>query len=149
MSRRAEQRSGRGPLGWLRRLLAVAMVALAALMLLPPAWFGMTGVAPELLKVRLAGAQPPVVVDVRTGPEFAAGHIAGALPVPLHTVPFRIGELAALKGRPVVLVCLSGHRSRVAGFFLRLAGFSEVINMDGGMAAWRASGLPLAGPPRS
>ncbi|MBI5137492.1 MAG: rhodanese-like domain-containing protein [Nitrospirae bacterium] len=148
MSRRAERRSRLGPLRWLRLPLAVAMLALAALMLLPPGWFGMGGIAPELLTARLAGARPPLVVDVRTGPEFAAGHIDGALPVPLHTVPFRVGELGAHKGRPVVLVCMSGHRSRVAGLFLRLAGFAEVINLDGGMAAWRAGGLPLAGPPR-
>ena len=142
MSRTADTGAGRGVFGWLRLLLAVAMLALGALMLLPPAWFGMGSISPEMLQVKLSGPNPPAVVDVRTGPEFAGGHIKGALPLPLHRLPF--SGLALNRERDVVLICMSGHRSRVAGFFLKMSGFDHVVNLTGGMAAWRATGLPTA-----
>ncbi len=146
MSKNADQTdqavAGRGLWGWLKLAMASAMLVLGALMLLPPGWFGMTSIGPQALQVQLAGANPPVVVDVRTSPEYASGHIAGAIPAPLHVLPFT--DLGIDPDRDVVLICLSGHRSRVAGFFLKIAGFDHIINLTGGMAAWRGTGLPVA-----
>ncbi len=144
MSKNAEQpdRAGRGLWGWLKMAMAGAMLVLGALMLLPPGWFGMTSITPQMLQVQLAGPTPPVIVDVRTAPEFDSGHIASAIPVPLHTLPF--ADLNIGTDRDVVLICLSGHRSRVAGFFLKMAGFDHIINLTGGMAAWQSTGLPVA-----
>ncbi|MDH4228173.1 MAG: rhodanese-like domain-containing protein [Nitrospirota bacterium] len=156
-----------GRFGHLVTVLRWALVALVLLvlltMLLPPGIHGMGSISATELNSRLGAgvagtggttgisnhisnisgrADVPLVLDVRTGPEFRSGHIAGALGVPLHMVPFRLGTLSALNGREVVVVCLSGHRSRVAGLLLRLAGFSRLENLDGGMAGWIAKGLP-------
>jgi rhodanese-related sulfurtransferase len=131
----------RGPLRLLGAVLSGFLLLGLAVMVLPPAWMGMTDMPPDALRARLAHGDPRlVVVDVRTGVEFRGGHIPRAVPVPLHLVPFRLSELAPYRGREVVLVCLTGHRSRLAGLVLRLAGFGRVINLAGGMTAWRARG---------
>ena len=81
------------------------------------------------------------VVDVRTPDEFANGHIPGAQSMPLFAVPLRIDELD--RRRPVYVVCESGARSQQAGAYLDGRGY-RVFSLDGGMASWRAAGLPTA-----
>ena len=91
-------------------------------------------IAPDALARALAGPNPPVLVDVRTPMEYAAGHIHGARLLPLSDLPRRMGELP--KDRPVVCICRSGHRSGVAARHLRDLGFAAQ-NMSGGMNLWR------------
>ena len=106
---------------------------------------------------RMAGGMPTVsvkdvagrgaevkVIDVREPHEFNGdlGHIAGATLVPLSGWPAAAASVD-LKG-PVVCVCRSGGRSmRAAAELLRVAPNAEVYNMDGGMMAWSAAGLPV------
>jgi len=80
------------------------------------------------------------VVDVRYPNEWEAGHIDGAVHIPVDYVYERVGELDA--GRPVVTVCLSGARSAEAAKDLAGEGF-EVESLDGGMRAWVAHGLAI------
>jgi len=132
-----------GPWRWLRIAALAALVLAGAGMVLPTAWIGMGDIPPERLAERLARNDPGVlVVDVRTAFEFRHGHIRGAVPIPLHALPFRLGALAGQRDKELVVICLSGHRSRLAGMILELAGHARVTNLDGGMAAWRARGLP-------
>ena len=86
-----------------------------------------------------------VVVDVREQDEWDAGHAPGAIHIPLGDLPQRLGDLPDTDAEPVVLVCRSGNRSGRAAAWLTQQGF-DVVNMDGGMKAWAASGKPLAGP---
>lgn len=81
-----------------------------------------------------------VLVDVRTRGEFSAGHAPGARNVPLDQLPGRLRELATR--RQVVLICQSGRRSASAAALLRREGV-EVVDVSGGMAAWRRAGLPV------
>jgi sulfur dioxygenase len=87
---------------------------------------------------------PPLVVDVREQAEFDGelGHIPGAVPIPLRTLAGRVGELAAGKDGPVVVVCRSGVRSTTAAAILTSLGFEDVSNLKGGMLAWQDLGLP-------
>ena len=82
------------------------------------------------------------VVDVRQPGEFndTLGHVPGAVLVRLA----RLGEAARGwdPAAPVVLVCRSGARSGNAAAQLVAAGFTRVMNMAGGMMAYRAAGLP-------
>ncbi len=73
------------------------------------------------------GAGKVTLIDVRTPEEFATGHIEGAINIPLDTVPFRVGEIAALPA-PRVLYCRSGNRSGMAVQMLRQAGITDVHN---------------------
>ncbi len=90
----------------------------------------------------------PVMLDVRTGPEYASGHLPGAVNIPLHALPFRMDEIPIPKRSELLVVyCAHGPRAGVAGFFLRLAGFSQVRHLRGDIITWREEGRPLASDP--
>lgn len=96
---------------------------------------------PADLARRLEEPNPPLVVDVRTPEEYAGdGHIAGSRLLPLSTLLQRRNELPP--DRPIVFVCRSGSRSHVACEQLARLGFTNTINLAGGMLAWRQAGLP-------
>ncbi len=79
------------------------------------------------------------VIDVREPMEFAAGHIAGSLNVPLA----RINQADLPKG-PLVLVCHSGNRSAQALAQLMQQGHPHPLtDLEGGVPAWQQAGLPL------
>ena len=80
-----------------------------------------------------------VLVDVREPREHGAERIAGAISMPLSQF-----DPAALPGDParIVFHCLSGHRSATAASRCRQAGVAAETHMRGGIAAWKAAGLP-------
>jgi rhodanese-related sulfurtransferase len=80
---------------------------------------------PELLK---EGAQ---LVDVRSLAEFAGGHAAGSLNIPLAEIDQRISEFDST--RPVIVCCASGTRSALARRKLLSGGFDRVLNAG----SWR------------
>ncbi len=84
------------------------------------------------------------ILDVRDAAEFATGHLPNAKNIPLADLDSRIGELDKLKSKSVVVVCQSGARASSAAAKLAKAGFADVVNLDGGVAAWKTAGLPLA-----
>jgi len=98
------------------------------------------------LAIRLAAPdEHPLVVDVRSGSEYAGGHLPGAVNIPVLSLPFRMSEVAVHElNEPVVIYCAHGPRAGLAGFFLRLAGFSQVMHLQGGIRIWRDEGRPLA-----
>jgi rhodanese-related sulfurtransferase len=85
----------------------------------------------------------PFVLDVRTPREFAAGHIEGAVLVPVQVLAARIGDLEVARDRPVFIYCRTGNRSTVAARQLIDAGFSEVINLRRGIVDWERQGMPV------
>lgn len=76
----------------------------------------------------------PVLLDVREPWEFQTCHIAGALLMPMNTVPARQEELEP--DAPIVCICHHGMRSMQVGAFLERNGFTQVINLTGGVHAW-------------
>ena len=84
--------------------------------------------------------QEIVLIDVREPAEFAAMRIHGALNFPLST--FDPAALPQTPDRPVVFQCGSGKRSATAVERCRHAGLDIDSHMAGGIAAWRAAGLP-------
>ncbi len=109
-------------------------------------WWLPFGSVPEVpagdLAAELANGAAPLLLDVRTPIEFASGHIAGAVNVPVTALSGRMPSLGIPAGRPVVAICLSAHRSPPAVRLLRRAGI-EARQLAGGMIAWRAAGLPV------
>ena len=83
------------------------------------------------------------VLDVREPSEFAAGHIKDALLIPLGQVEKRVAELEGFKNQPMIVVCGSGGRSAAAIKVLDKYGFTQLLNLKGGMGAWRKAGLPI------
>ena len=79
------------------------------------------------------------VIDVRTPDEYALGHIAGAVNVPIDTLP---KGADALPAGPVITACGSGGRAGRAADLLDLAG-RTAFTIAGGTKAWQAAGLPV------
>ncbi len=80
------------------------------------------------------------VLDVREPSEYAAGHVSGAVHVPLRELPGRVGELPA--DQRIYVICESGSRSRHAADALRARGL-DAVNVADGTAGWRQRGWPL------
>jgi rhodanese-related sulfurtransferase len=79
-------------------------------------------------------------IDVRSASEFAAGHIPGAVNIPLDELEARLGDILAEK--PVLLICQSGKRAAMAAELLENRR-GEITLLEGGTKAWSAAGLPL------
>ena len=80
------------------------------------------------------------LVDVRTDAEYAAGHIPGALHVPLADVR---SEAAGLdRDKPLVVYCRSGERSGMAADAFAASGW-DAHSIEGGLLQWADEGLPL------
>lgn len=74
------------------------------------------------------------IVDVRRPEEFAAGHIDGAILMPLDTLPNTFSSLP--KTGKLIVYCRSGHRSAQAVQFLVAHGYTNAVSMNGGFMAW-------------
>lgn len=91
------------------------------------------------------------VLDVRTPEEFQQlGHIPGATLLPLNLIASGAATLHD-RGKPLLVVCEHGIRSVQAAQFLATAGFSDLLNLEGGMAAWSGPrdysvGMPFGHP---
>ena len=128
------------PLFWVAVVVVLALVAVALASTRPrAAASALSNVTVQELRGAVgAGA---LVLDVREPFEFADGRVAGAQLVPLATVADRVDDFP--KDQPVYVVCRSGNRSLVAARTLVEAGYSDVRNVEGGMIAWAAAGLPV------
>ncbi|MCX4776826.1 rhodanese-like domain-containing protein [Streptomyces sp. NBC_01264] len=83
-----------------------------------------------------------VLLDVREQVEWNAGHAPGAVHIPLSRLVTGAALPSAAEGRPLVVICRSGHRSRQAAKLLAGRG-AETVDVRGGMNAWVSAGLPV------
>lgn len=97
-------------------------------------------IGPEALSAMLK-ADSVLLVDVREPDEFAAGHIAGAINMPLST--FSPRNVPDAQGRTVVLQCAGGKRSGMALDRCEKAQAAIDTHLAGGIGAWKAAGLPV------
>ncbi|MGW0644602.1 rhodanese-like domain-containing protein [Streptomyces badius] len=84
------------------------------------------------------------VLDVRENDEWAAGHVEGALHIPMSDFVGRFGELTevAEDGRRVHVMCRVGGRSAQVTQYLVQQGI-DAVNIEGGMQAWDGAGRPM------
>ena len=87
------------------------------------------------LKQLMDESANPVLLDVREAWEYSICHIQGSKLVPMREIHNAIDELDP--SQPTVVICHHGIRSRMVGHFLENQGFSNVINLSGGVAAWK------------
>lgn len=92
----------------------------------------------ELYQALESGA---VVVDVRTPQEFAAGHVPGAINLPVEAIASWADQVP--KDKPVYLYCRSGNRSRQAAEYLKNKGYTNLYNVEGGVLAIERAGYSL------
>ncbi|HTT01610.1 MAG TPA: rhodanese-like domain-containing protein [Steroidobacteraceae bacterium] len=90
-------------------------------------------ISPLDLQARLAGENPPLVLDVREGWERAIAALSGTLDIPMGELAARLGEVP--RERDVVVMCRSGGRSLRVAAYLDAQGY-RVANLTGGILAW-------------
>ena len=93
-------------------------------------------------EARASVIEGATVLDVRERDEYAAGHVPEAVHIPLGELAGRVDEVPG--DRPVVAYCGQGERSGTAVSILERAGRTEVVNLDGGIAAWTDAGFGVS-----
>ncbi len=110
-------------------------------------WWLPVGNAPEIgpheLKRWLDEGRPVQLVDSRTGLEYSQGTIGNAEHAPVTELPGALNRLHLDPSRPVVVLCLTGHRSLPGTRLLRNRGF-EAYSLKGGVLNWQRNGYRLA-----
>lgn len=84
---------------------------------------------------------PFMFLDVRTPEEYAAGHIKGAVLIPVQTLAEHLAEVP--KDKQVYVYCHSGVRSARASTMLAKHGFTNIENVVGGIVAWKKQNYPV------
>lgn len=116
---------------------------------LPFLWWLPVGRVPEItpqeLHQWLAEGRPVQLIDARTAVEYHAGTIGSAKFAPLTSMPESVRRIDFDPAKPVVALCLTGHRSRPSVRWLRARGL-EAYSLQGGITAWKAAGYLLEPP---
>ena len=98
------------------------------------------------LNEALAGGATPVFIDVRSQAEWDKdGYIEGATLIPMPEFMSNLDKLPTDQSTPILVYCGSGHRGGIMMTALRLMGYTDVTNLGGGLGAWKAASLPVAG----
>jgi len=100
-----------------------------------------SGVTPTTAVV-LMNRENAVIIDLRSKEAWQAGHITGALSVPLPDLQQNDKKIDKFRTHPVILACAAGNESRQAAALLQNKGL-DVRVLTGGMQAWQNAGLPL------
>jgi rhodanese-related sulfurtransferase len=82
------------------------------------------------------------LVDCRDLYEWVAGHIEGAVHLPVNAIMAGAGQDLD-RSKPIAVICRTGNRSELATMMLQARGF-DATNVEGGMEEWAAEGLPYA-----
>lgn len=97
---------------------------------------------PASLNEMIVNGEVMTLVDVRTAEEYAGGYIEGAINIPLDQLMANLSQLPD-KAAKIVVYCGSGQRSALVTTALIFNGYTNVINLGGGMGAWKAAELPV------
>jgi rhodanese-related sulfurtransferase len=121
--------------------LAVAMALAVLIFELRTRALNFSGLQPqEAIRLMNQGAQ---VVDLRDTAAFAAGHVTGARHLAPEQRDMAAESLKKFKDKMLVLYCEEGTQAASLTRQLHANGFTKVFTLRGGLAAWRAEGLPL------
>jgi hydroxyacylglutathione hydrolase len=98
-------------------------------------------ISAPMIAEELAGADAPLLVDVRNPGEFMTRHIPGSVNIPLNHLQERLTEIP--RDRRIAVHCAGGYRSSIAASILHQHGITHLVEMAGGLAAWDAAQLPV------
>lgn len=102
-------------------------------------------IKPQELAAKINRGEPVELIDVRTPVEFREVHCAFARNVPLDTLDPKtlLSQRDGETSQPIYVICRSGSRGRQACEKLIAAGYTQVVNIEGGTLAWVEAGLPV------
>lgn len=93
--------------------------------------------------VSLLNRDEAIVLDIRERKEFAEGHITGSIHIPLAQIKDKLNTLKKHESKTIVVADKMGQHSALAVKQLTAEGLATVVRLNGGIAEWRASNLPL------
>ncbi|MFN2359903.1 MAG: rhodanese-like domain-containing protein [Marinobacter sp.] len=93
--------------------------------------------------VNLINRDEAVVVDIRDRKDFNEGRITGAINIPLNSIKSRASELKKFKDKQIIVADKMGQHSAMAVKQLKAEGYTNVVRLNGGVADWKGSNLPL------
>jgi rhodanese-related sulfurtransferase len=99
------------------------------------------GISVQAVKARLDAGEKVFILDVREESEFAAGHIPGAVNIPIRAIGKNLDRLPP-KDAMIVVVCGSGTRAAYVTMTLNMLGWTTVKDMLFGMTEWEKQGYP-------
>jgi len=95
----------------------------------------MRELSPDECKKHLEQAETsPLLLDVREPWEYRIVHLEGSQLVPMREIPAIVDALD--RHQEIIVICHHGIRSRQVALFLEHQGFSDVVNLSGGLDAW-------------
>ena len=94
----------------------------------------MNEISAQELQARLAGADRPLLLDVRQDWETRLCRLENAVHIPIEEIEMRADELSA--DDEIVVYCHQGVRSAAVAEYLRQRGFKNVKNLRGGLDSW-------------
>lgn len=107
-----------------------------------------TGETPQIttdqLKEKMNDVEDLQIIDVRRKGEYDAGHVPGAVNIPLAELKKKLDTID--KQRPTAIICASGYRSSISTYILKESGVAYVYNTIGGTNAWRTAGYEIEMP---
>lgn len=83
------------------------------------------------------------IIDVRTPKEYKSGHIEGAVNMHIYDKDFEQRVDTLKKDEPVYVYCKVGGRSAEAVEILKSKGFTDIVELEGGIDAWNEAGKPV------
>ncbi len=99
----------------------------------------------DQLKALQSSGDKFLLIDVREGNEWTAGHASGAIHLSKGVIERDIESKVPQKDVKMVLYCGGGSRSALAADSLMKMGYSNVFSLAGGIGAYKTAGLPMAG----
>ena len=124
-------------------LVAIALVSGLGLLVLTFRRPGDRNSLSSTQATQLINREDAQIIDVREPDEYVSGHLPESRNIPAGQLEQRAGELDKYKDTPLILVCQTGSRSTSACKQMIALGFARAHNLEGGIAGWRAAGLPL------
>jgi rhodanese-related sulfurtransferase len=93
--------------------------------------------------VSLINRDEAIVIDIRDRKDFTEGRITGAINIPLASLKSRANELKKHQDKQIIVADKMGQHSAMAVKQLKEEGFNNVVRLNGGIADWKGSNLPL------
>jgi len=95
------------------------------------------------VKARLGTPQAPLMVDLRTPPEFAIAHLPGAVNIPVSELEKRLDEARPAEGHELLIYCLNGSRTRQAEPLLYAHDINNFYHLEGELEGWLHKNYPF------
>ena len=124
-------------------LVVVALLIGLSFFAAPGLASGEAIVSPKKAKQLIEFGAIDLILDVRTMDEYKSGRIYGANLIPVQELEQKLAMIQAFKGKTILVYCHSGVRSNHAQSILKKNGFSNVIDLKGGIVSWQGARLPV------